>query len=285
MKKKLIAVAFAATMVLAGAMTAFASTEKTYTFDDASSLEGATLTGAKATLEATYTEPIIEDGKLVMDGTYGILLPETIDSDTYTVSFKVSYNAVTQHTATIFLGTWDPESWLSLGNGWQTTLIPGIWAKSQDTWYDVFSTTALETGKEYEFKYVVENCVATVYVDGVEVATGNVPSIIGGPIHIGVNAWDTPFNGTIDDLYIYVYNMTAEEEEAKASEEASIAESKSIAASQLLESIQANNASRKDDGTTSEKPADINPVVIVVIVVVVVAVIVGVLVASKKKKK
>ncbi|MDY5577888.1 MAG: LamG-like jellyroll fold domain-containing protein, partial [Lachnospiraceae bacterium] len=133
-------------------------------------------------------------------------LPETITGDTYTVSFKVNYNAVTACTATVglFASTEAPANWISLGYGWNASVIPGIWSRTDvpDKWTDIFSDTELEKGKEYTFTYAVDNLAATVYVDGAKVAEGTVQSVSGANIYVGVNAWDTPANCTIDDLVI-----------------------------------------------------------------------------------
>ncbi len=205
MKKKIFAVALAAAMTVTSAMTAFAA-DSYYSFDkDAGQ---ATVTGAKMNDAATVTAPVIKDGKLVLDGTYGLKLPEKITGDTYTVSFKVNYNAVTANTATVFVYKSIDNAdaiWHSLGYGWNTTLKPGIWAHEvggTPEWTDIFSTTEFETGKEYTLTFVVDKLAASVYVDGEKVAEGTVPSVAGAEICIGVNNWDAAANCTLDDLVI-----------------------------------------------------------------------------------
>lgn len=204
MKKKFFAVALTTAMVAASTMTAMAADSAYYSFD--SDAGSATLTGAKSGDAAELASPKIDNGKLALDGTYGLKLPEKITDDTYTVSFKVNYNAVTACTPTVAIVTSfeAPQDWISLGYGWQTELIPGIWARveSTDTWTDIFSETTLETGKDYTFTYTVDNLAATVYVDGVKVAEGTVQSAKNAEIYLGVNAWDTPANCTLDDLVI-----------------------------------------------------------------------------------
>ena len=63
----------------------------------------------------------------------------------------------------------------------------------------------IRTGEWNHITLVVNNGEGSIYVNGEKTASGKVASVIGKDtkIFLGVNAWDTPFEGAIDELRIF----------------------------------------------------------------------------------
>ena len=57
----------------------------------------------------------------------------------------------------------------------------------------------------HQITIAADGTTALLYIDGVKVANGEVNNTVSDSTdtYLGVNFWDTPFNGLIDDLYIY----------------------------------------------------------------------------------
>ena len=115
----------------------------------------------------------------------------------------------TTYSPAVFIGAADQtkEAWVSVGQGWQTSwdTAPMIWSKASDTYYDVVPSKGIHTGEWYHITLVVNNGEGSIYVGGEKTASGKVASVIGKDtkIFLGVNAWDTPFEGAIDELRIF----------------------------------------------------------------------------------
>jgi len=150
----------------------------------------------------------------VFDGKSGIILPQRIVEDyDYTILFWVNVGNFTDHTPTIFADT--NKGWISFfvpKPWWRGEGEPAIWSFSQSQWstYNVGSLISKNTW--YHIAIVVDSGKPSVYVNGSPV---ELESIEGKPlpdifteasdciVALGVNRWDTPFNGLIDELFIF----------------------------------------------------------------------------------
>ena len=57
---------------------------------------------------------------------------------------------------------------------------------------------------------------ASLYIEGEKAGRGTMENTVDAntETYLGVNYWDTPFNGLIDDLYIYNSTTLTDEQEA-----------------------------------------------------------------------
>ena len=114
-------------------------------------------------------------------------------------------NAFTQHSSGIFInsGTKTAENWLSAPFGWQQNGNTMIWSKNGTAYKDVVGGSM--DNAWHHITIAADGTTASLYIDGVKAASGEVNNTVGASTdtYLGVNFWDTPFNGLIDDLYIY----------------------------------------------------------------------------------
>lgn len=150
----------------------------------------------------------------VFDGGSGIRLPNgLIASDSYTVSMSVYALQGSQYTPAFF-GAQTGNSWISLvprgpGDAQPTMLWSGT------AWYDASTGMQIPTGEWAHVAFTVEEGRVTVYVNGAAKFTGtgfpNVFTSNDALFALGVNYWDTPFTGMIDELLIYDAALSAEQ--------------------------------------------------------------------------
>lgn len=148
----------------------------------------------------------------VFDGVSGIRLPNgLIDSNTYTVSMWLNPEQLTDATTTFF-GAASINSWISFvpQNGAGKTLL---W--SGEAWYDAVSAMKIPENKWTHVAFAVNNGTVKVYLDGVEQFSGegfpNVFKNKNGVFALGVNYWDVPYKGMIDELKIYSRALKSDE--------------------------------------------------------------------------
>ncbi|KAA1177630.1 LamG domain-containing protein [Paenibacillus sp. B2(2019)] len=148
----------------------------------------------------------------VFDGVSGIRLPNgLIDSNTYTVSMWLNPEQLTDATTTFF-GAASINSWISFvpQNGGGKTLL---W--SGEAWYDAVSAMKIPENKWTHVAFAVNNGTVKVYLDGVEQFSGegfpNVFKNKNGVFALGVNYWDVPYKGMIDELKIYSRALKSDE--------------------------------------------------------------------------
>ncbi|RZA34329.1 MAG: glycoside hydrolase family 43 [Lysobacteraceae bacterium] len=143
----------------------------------------------------------------VFNGASGIRLPNgLISSNNYTVSLWLKPAQLTAFSTTFF-GARTPESWVSLlpmGHG----VVNGasmLW--SGTAWYDAGLGMNIPVGRWSHLAFSVRNGAVNVYVDGVKrFSSANFPNVFtttAGVFALGVNWWDTPYRGSMDDLRIY----------------------------------------------------------------------------------
>jgi arabinan endo-1,5-alpha-L-arabinosidase len=163
----------------------------------------------------TYTTGI--DGKAVyLDGSSGIQLPDNLISTyQYSISLWLNAEALSYFTP-VFFGVVkkdNPNEWLSIIPGGHPLYNPqnqiAVWSNYNNGlgWYDGTTGCTLEIGKWYHIAVTVNNGNIKIYING-EKKFDNIgfPDLFTGKdaiFALGVNYWDTPFKGAIDDLRIY----------------------------------------------------------------------------------
>jgi len=162
----------------------------------------------------SYADGINGGKAAVFDGASGIRLPNgLITSDNYSVSLWIKPEQLTQYTTTFF-GARDSNNWISLlpygtGNG-----NTEVWSGST-TWYDASIGSQIKTGEWTHLAFTVDKDAISVYVNGNEKYKGtsfpNIFTSANTSFSLGVNWWDQPFKGTMDELKVYDGPLTAEE--------------------------------------------------------------------------
>lgn len=150
------------------------------------------------------------DGKkgksAVFNGESGIRLPNgLISSNKYSVSLWLKPEQLTPYTTTFF-GAKDNNNWLSLVPNGPTGGNTMVWSGSS-TWYDAVAGMTINAGEWSHLAFTVDEGSVVVYVNGVQKFSGtgfpNIFTTTNGSFSLGVNWWDTPFKGLMDDLNIY----------------------------------------------------------------------------------
>ena len=156
----------------------------------------------------------------VFNGNSGIRLPNgIITKNTYTVSLWLNPDQLTAFSTTFF-GARDGNSWVSLlpmGHGW----VNGhsmLW--SGTAWYDAGLGMNIPVGQWSHIAFTVNNGAVNVYVNGVKKFSGvNFPNVFTtntGVFSLGVNWWDVPYKGLMDELRIYETALTDAQVQALA---------------------------------------------------------------------
>nr|PZN11428.1 MAG: arabinanase [Caldicoprobacter oshimai] len=150
------------------------------------------------------------------DGNSGILLPKgLISSNVYTVMFWVKPEQLTNFTTTFF-GATTPSSWVSFVPLWMESQS-ALWSGEQ--WYDGVLGMTIPLNEWTHIAFTVDRGQANVYVNGEKKFSGTgFPDVFTTPdavFGLGVNYWDPPFKGLIDELLIYD-NIALSEEMVKA---------------------------------------------------------------------
>lgn len=191
-----------------------------YTFDGDLTSTGeavaGTVTGDR--IDSTGGQVSYTDGAhgeaVVLDGSSGVRLPDgLITGHDYTVSLWLRPERLTDYT-TAFFGARDEVSWVSLvPSGWDEHRTM-LWAGST-TYYDGLTGTRIPTDEWSHLLYTVAGGIVTIYLDGEVVHTGtgfpDVFTTADGVFALGVNWWDTPYQGAIDDLQVYLGALDAEQ--------------------------------------------------------------------------
>lgn len=151
--------------------------------------------------------PGVDGNALSLDGTNGVLLPSgLISSYSYTVSMWVKPNALSLFTPTFF-GATTTDNWTSfqLQNWWNQQFT--LWSLNTPDWYDCATGTNLTLGEWNHISYSVDQGLVNIYVNGTKLCSktglGDIFSAATGTFSLGVNYWDSPFNGLIDDVKIF----------------------------------------------------------------------------------
>lgn len=146
------------------------------------------------------------------DGASGIRLPDgLIDSYEYSVSMWLNPAQLTKYT-TAFFGATTADSWISLlplGGTNKTMLWSGT------AWFDAAAGLTIPTGKWSHVAFTVDKGAVKLYVNGGLAYSGSeFPDIFkdkNAVFGLGVNYWDSPFKGMMDELKIYSRALSAEQ--------------------------------------------------------------------------
>ena len=166
-----------------------------------------------------------------LDTTNGIRFPANlIDSYEYTVAYWMKPNVINNFTPSFF-GAVDeyasaddpnvyfadrwinflPANWAGQAHFWSHNVVP---ADGVDQWFDGATGTTLTAGEWVHVAFSVNNGDARVYLDGAFAGSvTGLPDYFSnrnddGVFTFGVNYWDVPFNGEVDDLMVYDYALT-----------------------------------------------------------------------------
>lgn len=181
----------------------------------------------------TYVEGV-KGSALSLDGTSGVRLPDNlISSNNYSVSLWLKPTAFTGYT-TAFFGGASNSSWLSLVPSMNGTDRTRLWA-TQGTFFDngeLGYRIPLNTWTHLAMTVDGDNGDALkIYINGeLELEAAGFPRVFtvageSNEFALGVNYWDTPYNGAIDELKIFSGAITAESIDALYQEgAASVAE-------------------------------------------------------------
>ncbi|WP_440906353.1 LamG-like jellyroll fold domain-containing protein (plasmid) [Catenovulum sp. SX2] len=174
----------------------------------------ATTTGDKIYIpggSASYTTGI-NGQALLLDGTNGVLLPNNLISNyEYTVSFWINPNQITGFTPAFFAAA-ATDAWLSfLPQGWDGNTM--LW--SGTAWFDGTTGERISTNQWTHMAFSVSNGLVKVYLNGEEKYSGSTIADLfsnnEGTFALGVNYWDLPFDGLIDQLSIYDATLSLNE--------------------------------------------------------------------------
>ena len=152
-----------------------------------------------------------KDGQAaIFNGTSGIKLPNgLINNNSYSVSLWVKPSQLATYTTTFF-GAANANSWVSLLPKGPLNGSAQVW--SGDAWYDAATGVNLPVNQWTNLIFTVDNGTINVYVNGAKKFTGsNFPNIFSNKnasFGLGVNYWDTPFKGEMDDLRVYSGALT-----------------------------------------------------------------------------
>jgi|GEM_PF-1254497 len=244
MRKKILVAALAAAMTITSTCTVFAADTTSdligqFSFDDnVDNAKGGTaeIVG-KAFADPTDTEFTFEAG------VKGNALRLAKDEDTNGLDLKINPSGE-KYTVAVWakadkFGFAAPIVWIGARN--QTTEAwTGLWAGFGADWSKapefgsndssgarvgaVPETGLAEVaGMTFGWTFltaVVDNGVATLYYNGEQVAQTADGAAIASAItddssvYVGANAWDSPFNGLVDELYVYDRALTAEDVKA-----------------------------------------------------------------------
>ena len=179
--------------------------------DTGGSFADATATGARIDAPAAAPAAFVADGvagsALHLDGSGGVRLPDgLVPGSSYSVSLWLRPEELTPYTSAFFAAA-SPDSWVSLvprghdGVGGSTML----WSGAQ--WYDAGTGRSLPLGEWSHVAFVVDRGAASVYIDGELRFQGTgFPAVLGAPgdvFALGVNWWDAPFRGDVDELSVW----------------------------------------------------------------------------------
>lgn len=166
----------------------------------------------------TYAAGDTDKGQALKLGDYGLKLNQQDLGDDFSVSMWLKPNgAFAKNEAVMFLGYHSPEKWLAVagpenpgpsckfwtngsGNG-QSFGWTGFGNMTMDPSWHCLTVTGSNEG-------------VTAYLDGKAVGTGGSIAPLTGEnqdIYIGVNNWDTEFDGLVDDIKVYNRKLSEQE--------------------------------------------------------------------------
>ncbi|MBQ3109530.1 MAG: LamG domain-containing protein [Clostridia bacterium] len=199
--KKFIFVLISLICVFSLSLSALAEETLHYSFDGNDNLNVVTNTLSNG------GKTVINDGKLNLNGTYGLKLGAV--EETFTASAMVEITS-TGGTNTIFFKDMD-----GVGNKWTGVLSankkPSFWTHGNGFSWTTVATGNQNLGSLSYVTYVEDKGVGTLYVNGEKVGSGNVcPG--SGTLYLGATYWPADaLSGTFDNVTLYNHALTAQE--------------------------------------------------------------------------
>ncbi|WP_234985824.1 LamG-like jellyroll fold domain-containing protein [Demequina sp. NBRC 110051] len=191
--------------------------------DNAGALAEPTVTGNRANNTGgavSYVADGASGSALHLDGTSGVRLPDgLVQGDTYSVSMWLRPQTLTQFTSAFFAAS-ASNQWLSIvPQGWDGNTM--LWSNvAPEPFYDGQTGQLIPIGEWTHVAVTVDEGDVVFYLDG-EVAhsgTGFLDALTSpsATFALGVNYWDTPFHGDIDELTVSSAALTPAEVAALA---------------------------------------------------------------------
>lgn len=143
----------------------------------------------------------------VFNGSTGVRLPNgLISTNSYTVSLWLKPAQLSALSPTFF-GARTGDAWVSLLPMGHNFVNGASMLWSGTAWYDAGLGLNIPVGQWSHLAFSVNNGAVAVYVNGVKRFSGvNFPNVFttaAGTFALGVNWWDTPYKGSMDELRIY----------------------------------------------------------------------------------
>ncbi|MCJ8007516.1 lipocalin-like domain-containing protein [Lederbergia wuyishanensis] len=150
----------------------------------------------------------------IFDGASGIRLPNgLISSNQYSVSLWLNPEQLTDFTTTFF-GARTTDSWVSIVPKGPVRAETMVWSGS--AWYDAVTGMQIPKNQWSNITFTVDEGKINVYVNGIKKFSGvgfpNVFTTTNATFGLGVNYWDLPYKGLMDELLIYDGLVLSEEE-------------------------------------------------------------------------
>jgi arabinan endo-1,5-alpha-L-arabinosidase len=151
-------------------------------------------------------QPGIKGKALYLNGTYGAILAEhLIMDDDYTISVWLKPAAFSLHTSALFwYVNWD--QWLSVVP-YDVNESLNIWTLKQGVYTDHSYANSLQASKWVHVTASVKGNKTRLYLNGEHVISfDTIPNLfVGHPTNlaVGINFWDKPFQGLVDELVIF----------------------------------------------------------------------------------
>jgi arabinan endo-1,5-alpha-L-arabinosidase len=166
----------------------------------------------------TYVEGV-KGSALSLDGTSGVRLPDNlISSNNYSISLWLKPAAFTNYT-TAFFGGASGTSWISLVPSMDGTNKTRLWASHGPYFDNGELATRIPENKWTHIAVTVDGDngdALKIYINGaLQLEANSFPRVftVAGETNelaLGVNYWDTPYKGAIDELKIFSGAITAE---------------------------------------------------------------------------
>ena len=190
-----------------------------YTFDgnladSTGAFGGGTVVGSRidAAGGSMAYEAGMKGSAAVFNGATGVRLPDgLISGNSYTVAMWLKPAQLTAFSTTFF-GARTADSWISFLPKGHDFVGGASMLWSGTAWYDAGLGMNIPTGQWSHVAFTVKNGAVNVYVNGAKRFSGqNFPNVFtttNGVFALGVNWWDTPYIGLMDDLRIFGAALT-----------------------------------------------------------------------------
>ena len=179
----------------------------------------AIVTGLGAYEQAlTYEAGDTDKGQALKLGDYGLKLNQRDLGDDFSVSMWLKPNGdFAENEAVMFLGYHSPEKWLAVAGSGNPESDCKFWTNGsgngQSFGWTGFGNMTIDSSWHC-LTVTGSNEGVTAYLDGKAVGTGGSIAPLTGEnqdIYIGVNNWDTEFDGLVDDIKVYNRKLSEQE--------------------------------------------------------------------------